>query len=296
MHKPVLLDETISFLNIKPGLIYVDCTLGAGGHSLEILKRLNGNGILIGIDQDKSTLELAKQRLKDFSNCYLFHANFTELKTILAKLKISKITGGVLLDLGISSMQLDDSERGFSFKSDSILDMRMDKSQQLTAQAIVNKYKEEELANVIYKYGEERYSRRIARSIIQNRIKNGPVKTTLELANIVLNCYPKGKFFKIHPATRTFQAIRIEVNKELEKLEQFLCFIEELLLPPSRLTIISFHSLEDRITKHFLKNNSAFKVLTKKPVIPSDIEIKENPRSRSAKLRAAERIYSEKTS
>lgn len=289
-HIPVLLEEVIGFLNLKPGHIYVDCTLGHGGHSIEILKRLDGNCTLIGIERDNSALQIAKSRLKDFKNCYLFHANFTGLKEILKELKISKITGGILLDLGVNSMQLDNPERGFSFKNNAPLDMRMDKNQKLTAQIIVNTYKEEDLANVIYRYGEERFSRRIARSIIHNRLKNGPIKDTLELAKIVSNCYPKGKHFKIHPATRTFQALRIEVNKELENLEKFFCFIEELLLPHSRLTIISFHSLEDRITKNFLKKNDAFKVLTKKPVIPSDIETEKNPRARSAKLRAAERL------
>ena len=289
-HIPVLLEEVIDFLNLKPEHIYVDCTVGHGGHSFEILKKLNGKCTLIGLDRDQSALEIAKERLKDFKNCYLFHANFTELRDILNELKINKITGGILLDLGVNSMQLDEPERGFSFKNNAALDMRMDKNQKLTAQTIVNTYKEEDLANVIYKYGEERFSRRIARAIIQNRLKNGLIKGTLELAKIISNCYPNRKYFKIHPATRTFQALRIEVNKELENLESFFCFIKELLSPNSRLIVISFHSLEDRITKNFLKRNDAFKVLTKKPVIPSDIETEKNVRARSAKLRAAERL------
>ncbi|MBI3591868.1 MAG: 16S rRNA (cytosine(1402)-N(4))-methyltransferase RsmH [Candidatus Melainabacteria bacterium] len=296
MHKPVLLKEVINFLNIKDDGIYVDCTLGHGGHSLEILKRLNGRGKLIGIERDESALKIAKDRLKQFSNCYLFHSNYLDLKDLLKTLNISKITGGVLLDLGINSMQLDDPSRGFSIKNDAPLDMRMDQNQTLTAYKIVNSYKENELADIIYKYGEERYSRKIARLVAQKRDKNGPLKTTSDLANLVLHCYPRNKHFKTHPATRTFQALRIEVNKELENIEKFLCFIPELLLPPCRLTVISFHSLEDRITKNFLKNNSNFKILTKKPVVPSESETEINPRARSAKLRAAERIQSEEVS
>ena len=286
MHIPVLLNEVIDYLNIKDDSIYVDCTLGQGGHSLEILKKLNSKGKLVGIEQDKSQFEIAKERLKEFNNCYLFNSNFIELKNILQSLNIEKITGGVLLDLGANSAQLDDPNRGFSFKFDSPLDMRMDKSQSLTAHEVVNNYSESELADVIYRYGEERYSRKIARFIAQNKNK---INTTKELANIIFRCYPKDKRFKINPATKTFQALRIEVNKELENLEKFFCFTSELLLPKSRLTVISFHSLEDRITKHFLKNNKEFKVLTKKPIVPQAQELTNNPRARSAKLRAAEK-------
>ena len=298
MHKPVLLNEVIHFLNIQKEKIYVDCTLGTGGHSIEILKLLDKDGILIGLEQDESVLEIAKKRLKQEKNeanksYYLFHSNFLNLKAILKSLNIDKITGGVLLDLGLNSIQLDDPLRGFSFNKDSLLDMRMDKSQSLTAYDVVNKYKEDKLADIIYKYGEERYSRKIARLIVEKKAKNGYIKTTRELANIINACYPKNIKFKTHPATRTFQALRIEVNKELENLEKFLCFIPELLFPGSRLTVISFHSLEDRITKNFLKNNREFKILTKKPISPSFNETKDNPRSRSAKLRAAEKIPDE---
>ena len=287
MHKPVLVEEVINLLNIKEG-IYVDCTVGHGGHSLEILKRLNGQGILIGIERDKEALEVAKDRLKEFSNCYLFHTNYVELKSILKSLNIDKISGGILLDLGVNSMQLEEASYGMSFKNDAQLDMRMDKNQDLTAFEIVNSYKESDLADLIYKFGEERFARKIARQIAENRAKK-PIKTTFELASLIIHCYPKNKWHKIHPATRTFQALRIEVNKELDNLEKFLCFIPELLLPASRLTVISFHSLEDRIIKQFLKKNSEFKTLTKKPIIPSDSEVEKNPRARSAKLRAAER-------
>jgi len=290
LHKPVLLNEVIEFLNIQKDKIYVDCTLGCGGHSIEILKQLGENGKLIGLEKDEIVLNIAKERLKGYKNCYLFHSDFTELREVLKSINIEKITGGVLLDLGVNSLQLDDPKRGFSFKASASLDMRMDKSQGLTAEKVINSYSEVELADIIYKYGEERYSRRIARKIIEIRQRQGKIKDTVELARLVLSCYPKGKFYKIHPATRTFQALRIEVNKELENLEQFFCFIQEPLLPESRLTVISFHSLEDRITKNFLKFNKSFKILTKKPVIPSENEMRDNPRARSAKLRAAEKI------
>ncbi len=292
MHKPVLLNESIDLLNINQNNIYVDCTLGLGGHSFEILTRLNGKGKLIGIEQDEAILKIARENLKEFENCYLFHTNFLELPEILQTLKIDKISGGVILDLGVNSIHFDIPERGFSFKSSGPLDMRMDNRQPLTAYKIINSYKEPELANLIYKFGEERHSRKIAKAIIQNRAKE-PIKTTLELANIIFNCYrysTNKSYFKTHPATKTFQALRIEVNKELENLEKFFCFIPELLLPHSRLTVISFHSLEDRITKNFLKNNREFNILTKKPIPTSSSEIKSNPRARSAKLRAAEKI------
>ena len=291
-HTPVLTTEVINYLNIEKNKTYVDCTLGNGGHSLEILKILNGTGKLIGLDKDKECIEIAKGRLKEFKNCYIYSysANFLDLKKYLNELNIQKITGGIVLDLGTNSGQLENPERGFSFKSEGPLDMRMDNTHGLTAHQVVNNYNESKLADIIYKYGEERYSRKIARSITSYKTKYGPIQTTKQLANIILNCYPKNKFYKIHPATRTFQAIRIEVNNELENLENFLRISGELLEVKSRLTVISFHSLEDRIVKNFLKNNGKFRVLTKKPVTPSCEEVKNNPRSRSAKLRAAERI------
>ncbi|MBI2995719.1 MAG: 16S rRNA (cytosine(1402)-N(4))-methyltransferase RsmH [Candidatus Melainabacteria bacterium] len=289
MHVPVLLNEVINFLNIKKGRVYVDCTVGTGGHSLEILKRLNDSGKLIGIEQDENILNIAKERLKHFDNCYLFHSNFLELKNILNSLNTDKIDGGVLLDLGTSSLQFDDPKRGFSIKYNSILDMRMNQNQSLTAYQVINTYRENKLADIIYNYGEERYARKIARSIIKCREKYGSIKTTNELTKLILQCFSTKERFKTHPATKTFQAIRIEVNKELINLEKFLCFIPELLLPGSRLTVISFHSLEDRIVKKFIKNNNELIPLTKKPITPSDSEIEKNPRSRSAKLRAAEK-------
>ena len=293
MHKPVLLNESIEFLNLRENLIYVDCTLGTGGHSFEILKRLNGTGKLIGIEQDQSILNIAKENLSQFKNCYLFHSNFTELADILSSLKINQISGGILLDLGVNSLHFDDPERGFSLKSEGYLDMRMDKSQELTAYKLINSFKEYELADVFYKYGEERYSKQIAKLIAEHKERKGPLKTTTELSNIILRYYRyrTGKsHFKIHPATKVFQALRIKVNNELENFEKFLCFIPELLLPTSRLTVISFHSLEDRITKKIFKSNKNFKILTKKPLTPTLDELKDNSRARSAKLRAAERI------
>ena len=292
MHKPVLLKEAIDLLNVRKGLMYIDCTVGLGGHSIEILERLDQSGNLIGLDQDKNILNITNETLKDYKNCYLFHSNFVNLPNLLKEQNIEKISGGVLLDLGVNSIHLDSKERGFSFNASGPLDMRMDLTCDLTAYKIINTYSENDLADIIYKYGEDRFSRRIARVIIEFR-KNKPIKTTEELAALILKCYhqiTKKPYFKPHPATRTFQAIRIEVNKELENLEKFLCFIPELLLPGSRLSVISFHSLEDRIIKNFLKNNQQFKTLTKKPIIPSADELKTNPRSRSAKLRSAEKI------
>lgn len=290
MHTPVLLNEVIESLNIQEDSIYVDCTLGLGGHSREILKRLSNKGLLIGIDQDEEILNQAKDNLKDFKNVLFFNENYTSLPEILKKAGIEKITGGVLLDLGVNSLHLDKKERGFSFQSDSPLDMRMDNKSDFSAFEVVNHYKEEELADIIYKYGEERFSRRIARKIVEARKKAKSIKTTLELSNIILSCYPKSKWFKTHPATKTFQAIRIEVNRELEVLDKFLRFIPELLYKKGRLSVISFHSLEDRIVKNFLKGCPEFQIITKKPITPSENEMRDNPRSRSSKLRIAEKI------
>ena len=289
MHIPVLLNEVLENLNIKEDAIYVDCTLGLGGHSKEILKRLSKKGILIGLEQDENALKIAKDNLSEYSNCYLFNTNFVNLPDVLKELKIEKITGGVLIDLGVSSLQFDTAERGFSFQNDGPLDMRMDKNSEVDAYYVVNKYRENELADVIFNYGEERLARKIARFIVENRLKK-PINTTLELANIILRCYPKGKWFKTHPATKTFQALRIEVNKELEVLDKFLCFIPELLGTQSRLSVISFHSLEDRIVKNSFKSREELRRLKKKPIIPTEDEIKNNPRSRSEKLRVAEKI------
>lgn len=288
-HIPVLLNEVLENLDIKEDAIYVDCTLGLGGHSKEILKRLSSKGKLIGLEQDINALEIAKKNLQEYTNCYLFNTNFINLPNVLKELKIEKITGGVLLDLGVSSLQFDSPERGFSFQNNGPLDMKMDENGEIDAYYVVNKYKENDLADVIYKYGEDRLSRRIAKSIVENRLKK-PINTTLELANIILKCYPKGKWFKTHPATKTFQALRIEVNKELEVLDKFLCFIPELLGTQSRLSVISFHSLEDRIVKIFFKSHEGLRKITKKPITPSEDEIKSNPRSRSSKLRVAEKI------
>ncbi len=290
LHKPVMLTEVINYLDVKKDKIYVDCTLGLGGHSYEILKKLQNTGMLIGIERDEESLKIAKERLKEFKNCHLIHSNFIDLPNILNRLKIGKITGGILLDFGINSHQLDSPNRGFSIKSSGPLDMRMDTTQALSALKVINSYKEADIADIIYYFGEERYSRKIARMIVEARQKLGPFKSTEELKDIILRSYPRNKHFKTHPATKTFQAIRIEVNKELENIEEFLCFIPELLLSGTRLTFISFHSLEDRKIKNFLKQNRELTILTKKPVIPSVSETELNPRSRSAKFRAAEKL------
>jgi len=290
MHVPVLLNEVIEGLSIKEDGIYVDCTLGLGGHSKEILKRLSDKGLLIGIDQDEEILKQAKDNLKDFKNVLFFNENYTALPEILKKSGIEKITGGVLLDLGVNSLHFDIKERGFSFQNEAPLDMRMDNRSEFTAYDIINHYREEEIADIIYKYGEERFSRRIARKIVEARKRTKSIKTTTELSNIVLSCYPKSKWFKTHPATKTFQALRIEVNKELEVLDKFLRFIPELLCEKVRLSVISFHSLEDRIVKNFFKGCEEFKIITKKPITPTEDEMRDNPRSRSSKLRVAEKL------
>lgn len=286
IHKSVFLAEAVDYLNIEKGKIYVDCTVGLGGHSEKILEKLSGNGLLIGFEQDVHAFNLAKQRLERFNNFKLFNTNFIEIKNVLQSLNIQKVNGGILADFGISSLQIDSPERGFSFQQDGPLDMRMDSSQELSADYVINCFKEKDLADIIYKFGEERNSRKIAKSIISRR----PLKSTKELSNAILRCYPKSMRFKVHPATKTFQALRIFVNSELDNIEKFLCFTTELLEPHARLSIISFHSLEDRLVKLHLKNKSHFRPLTKKPTMVSLNELKANPRSRSAKLRVAERI------
>lgn len=285
-HKSVLLNEALDGLNIEPGKTYVDCTVGLGGHSEEILKRLDGTGKLIGFEQDKEAYEYAKKKLEKYENCQIINSNFINLEKSLRSINLSTITGGLILDLGVSSLQLDSADRGFSFLKEGPLDMRMNQDNDLSAYEIVNKYGEKELADIIYNYGEERHSRKIAKAITNNR----PINTTTELANIIKKCIFTPKKLRIHPATRTFQALRIFVNNELKILEEFLCFIPELLSSKGRLSVISFHSLEDRITKHTLRNSSELSILTKKPIIPSPEETRMNSRARSAKLRIAEKI------
>ncbi|MBP5773173.1 MAG: 16S rRNA (cytosine(1402)-N(4))-methyltransferase RsmH [Eubacterium sp.] len=306
-HVSVLLDETIEGLNINPDGIYFDGTLGGGGHSYEILKRLTGKGILIGVDQDGDAIDAASERLKEFEGKFqLVRSNYSEIETILNDLKISKIDG-IVLDLGVSSYQIDNLERGFSYKEDAPLDMRMDQRQLLNAADVVNGYTEEQLIAMLRDYGEERYAKSIAKAILEGR-KDKPIATTQELSEIVKNAVPKKyQIAKGHPAKKTFQAIRIEVNNELNVLRQTLDKMIEHLNPGGRICVITFHSLEDRIVKLNFRNNenpctcppdfpvcvcgkkSKGKVITRKPIVPSDEEVENNKRSKSSKLRIFER-------
>ena len=303
-HEPVLLKQCIEGLNIKQDGIYVDGTLGGAGHSIEILRRLSSNGKLIGIDRDSDALEYAKQRLKEFSNVVYIKDNHDNIKQIfMDDLKVD----GILMDLGVSSYQLDEGTRGFSYTKDSILDMRMDKNQALTAEIVTNTYEEEKLSKILYEYGEERYSRQIARNICEYR-KQKPIKTTLELVEIIKKSMPnKSRGEEQHPAKRSFQAIRIEVNNELGKLYDTVLDSINILNNEGRLCIITFHSLEDRIVKKAYKyaNSGCIcppdfpkcicdkkplgKIISKKPIIANSEELNSNPRSRSAKLRIFER-------
>ena len=306
-HKPVLLNECIKGLNIKPDGIYVDGTLGGAGHSKEILKRLDKNkGILIGIDRDEEALQAAKKNLSEYENVKYVHGNHDNIKEILESLKIDKVDG-ILLDLGVSSYQLDERNRGFSYLGSNELDMRMDKSQRLTAMEVVNNYKEEHLANIIYEYGEERFSRNIARNICIERRKK-KIETTDELVKIIEKSIPRLNPKEGHPAKRTFQAIRIEVNNEIKPLEDTIKNSIDVLKPEGRLCVITFHSLEDRAVKQAMNRAKGMCtcpkdipycvcgakelgiVITRKPIIASEEEQRENSRSKSAKLRIFEKI------
>ena len=306
-HKPVLLNECIEGLNIKPDGIYVDGTLGGAGHSKEILKRLDKNkGILIGIDRDEEALQAAKQNLSEYENVKYVHGNHDNIKEILESLKIDKVDG-ILLDLGVSSYQLDERNRGFSYLGSNELDMRMDKSQRLTAMEVINNYKEEHLANIIYEYGEERFSRNIARNICIER-KKKKIETTDELVKIIEKSIPRLNPKEGHPAKRTFQAIRIEVNNEIKPLEDTIKNSIDVLKPKGRLCVITFHSLEDRAVKQAMNRAKGMctcpkdipycvcgakelgTVITRKPIIASEEEQRENSRSKSAKLRIFEKI------
>lgn len=293
MHKSVMIKEVLEYLKPKAGDTILDCTVGLGGHSLQILKLITPGGRLIGIDQDEDALAIAEDNLKSYSGSYiLVYANFKNLDEVLAGLKINFLDG-LLFDSGLSSLQLDTPQRGFSFRfSDALLDMRMDKSSILTAKDIINNYTEFEIDKILRDFGEERYHRRIAKKIISVR-KKRPINTAKQLVDVIMAAMPAGKFTKIHPATRTFQALRIVVNRELECLKEGLEKGFQFLKPKARVCVISYHSLEDRIVKNSFKEFSKagqLKILTKKPVTPQREETMLNPRSRSAKLRAAERI------
>ena len=279
-HIPVLSQEVITGLNIQPGGNYLDLTVGGGGHSRLILATAEDVKIT-AVDQDKDALNAAKENLAEFGNRVKFiHSNF-------ANYQFPENTyHGILADLGVSSYHLDNPERGFSFRNTANLDMRMNQQQSLTAGDIINEWDEQELADIFFKYGEERLSRRIARRIVEKR----PFNTTTELANaIAYSVPPKYRHGRIHPATRVFQALRIAVNDELKVLETLIEKAPHALIPGGRIAIISFHSLEDRPVKHGLRNSPSLRILTKKPIIATEEEIKENPRSRSAKLRIAEK-------
>ena len=305
-HNPVLLEEVVEGLNIRQDGIYVDGTLGGAGHSKEILKRLDKTkGLLIGIDRDEEALKAARENLAQYFNVKYIHGNHDDIKEILSGLNIDKVDG-ILLDLGVSSYQLDEKKRGFSYLGSNELDMRMDKTQRLTAMEVINNYKEEHLANIIYEYGEERFSRQIAKNICIERAKN-KIETTDELVRIIEKSIPRLNPKDGHPAKRTFQAIRIEVNNEIEPLEKTIDNSIEVLKPKGRLCVITFHSLEDRAVKNAFNRAKGIctcpkeipycvcgakklgKVITKKPIIATDKEQKENSRSKSAKLRIFEK-------
>ena len=306
-HVSVLLNECIENLNIKPDGIYLDGTLGLGGHSLEILKRLSC-GRLIGIDRDESAIRRTGERLSAYSDkVTLVHGNFSDAADILSDLGIDAVDG-MLFDLGVSSPQLDESERGFSYMADAPLDMRMDSGSQLTAELVVNEWPEDELYRILRDYGEERYARRIASKIVQTRAKS-PILSTLALVDVIKSAMPAAALReKQHPAKRSFQAIRIAVNDELGEVEKMIRTVPDRLLPGGRLCVISFHSLEDRIVKQGIaaRENGCtcpreapicicgfkqtLRSVSRKPIVPGEDELKSNPRSRSAKLRVAERV------
>ena len=305
-HVSVLLNETIDGLNVKENGIYVDCTLGGAGHSYEILKRLNGTGRLIGIDQDADALEAAKERLKEFSNVTYVHSNFENIKEIV-KTECDGLVDGIIADLGVSSYQFDTPERGFSYRFDAPLDMRMNKENELSAYEIVNEYDESEIFRVIRDYGEEKFAKNIAKHICIRR-KEAPIKTTFELNEIIKAAIPaKMREKGGHPSKRTFQALRIECNREIEVLENTMDDMIDCLKDEGRLCIITFHSLEDRAVKNCFKTNEnpctcppnfpvcvcgkkpKGKIITRKPIIASEEELAKNKRSQSAKLRVFER-------
>ena len=306
-HTSVLLEETVDGLNIKPDGIYVDGTLGGGGHAYEVCARLSNKGRFIGIDQDEAAIEAAGIRLRDFGErVTIVRSNYCDMKSQLQELGIDKVDG-IVLDLGVSSYQLDTAERGFSYRVDAPLDMRMDRRQKMTARDIVNDYSEMDLFRIIRDYGEDKFAKNIAKHIVAEREK-GSIETTGQLIEIIKRAIPM-KFQKTagHPAKRTFQAIRIELNRELEVLRESLDDMIELLNKDGRICIITFHSLEDRIVKSIFKRNedpctcpshfpvcvcgnvSKGKVITRKPILPSERELEENSRSKSAKLRIFER-------
>jgi 16S rRNA (cytosine1402-N4)-methyltransferase len=291
VHEPVMTAETLALLAPSRGGLYVDCTVGLGGHARALLEA--GASKVLGLDRDPEALRIARARLEAFGDrVELVHADYRELGRVLDDRGVAGVAGA-LADLGVSSMQLDADGRGFSFRRDEPLDMRMDQSQGPTAADLLADVDEEELANLIFRHGEERFSRRIARAIVEAR-RAGPITTTGQLAQLVRRAVPRRGYQRIDPATRTFQAIRIWVNRELEQLDAFLADACARLLEGARLAVITFHSLEDRIVKHAFRalaqGGIALHILTKRPIVPGETELDRNPRARSAKLRAIERV------
>lgn len=304
-HEPVLLKECIEALNIKPDGIYVDGTLGGAGHSYEIVNKLSPKGLLIGIDRDTEALKAAKEKLKDYTNVKYVHDNHDNIKQILEELQINGVDG-ILLDLGVSSYQLDEKNRGFSYMADAELDMRMNKEQELTAKQVINSYSEEDLANIIWEYGEEKFSRQIAKNICNVR-KQKTIETTGELVEIIKKSIPLSKQKDGHPAKRTFQAIRIEVNNEIKPLYNTILDCINCLNKNGRLAVLTFHSLEDRAVKKAYNEaegkctcpsdlpycvcgaKSQGKIINKKPIEATKEETERNTRSKSAKLRIFEK-------
>lgn len=303
-HYTVMLNEAVDALDCRPDKIYVDCTLGGGGHSELILNRISPTGKLIAFDIDDEAIAHAKERLKQFDNLTIIKSSYINIKYELKRLGIEKITGGVILDLGASYHQLTKQERGFSFSKEADLDMRFDMDADFSAYDVINSYKEDELVKIFSEYGEERFSKRIAKKIVEVR-KSSPIKTTKELADLIVSATPRIKS-NIHPATRVFQAVRIEVNNELKNVNKVLHDILDLLDNGSVISVISFHSLEDRIVKQIFKHESQkcrcnemickcappkIELVNRKPIMASEKEIAENPPSRSAKLRVVRALW-----
>ena len=292
-HVPVLLEQSLTFLNVRPGGVVVDATLGLGGHSAAIARRLGANGKLIAFDRDAQAMELAKAKLaalaEELGNEMPAVESVARPFSEIAEVVKPGSLDGLLADFGVSSLQLDEAHRGFSFRAEGPLDMRMDARSELTAEQVVNEADEEELARIVYEYGEERRSRRIARAVVRAR----PIRTTAELAGVISAVAPSMKGDKIDPATRTFQALRIHVNDELGEIQSLLKSAGSLMKPGGRVVLISFHSLEDRMVKRAfqqLEREKTFRILTKKVIQPGQDEIRDNPRSRSAKMRVAEKV------
>ncbi|MDO9573084.1 MAG: 16S rRNA (cytosine(1402)-N(4))-methyltransferase RsmH [Candidatus Omnitrophota bacterium] len=294
-HIPAMLHEVIDYLALVPGQVIVDATIGTGGHSFEILKSISPGGKLIGIDRDEDSLNVCRQRLSDFnSSLELVHANFVDLDQVLAKLGVDKIDG-IIFDLGISTFQLKNAQRGFSFQEEGPLDMRLDKDSYISAYDLMNNLNESEISGILWNFGQERWHNRIARLLIQERAIQ-PIATTRQLADLVVRAIPhryRKSHYRIHPATRTFQAVRIAVNRELEIIESAIKKAVAILKTQARICVISFHSLEDRAVKQTfrqLKAEGLINIITPKPLTPLFSEIEANPSSRSSKFRVAERI------